>query len=44
MKNAAQTEEYATEVFDTNGVYLVPAFAGMGAPYWNQYAREPWWG
>ena len=39
VKNAAQTEEYATEVFDTNGVYLVPAFAGMGAPYWNQYAR-----
>lgn len=39
VKDAAQTEEYATEVFDTNGVYLVPAFAGMGAPYWNQYAR-----
>lgn len=39
VKNAAQTEEYASEVFDTNGVYLVPAFAGLGAPYWNQYAR-----
>lgn len=39
VKDAAQTEEYATDVFDTNGVYLVPAFAGMGAPYWNQYAR-----
>ncbi len=39
VKDAAQTEEYASEVFDTNGVYLVPAFAGMGAPYWNQYAR-----
>lgn len=39
VRDAAQTEEYASEVFDTNGVYLVPAFAGLGAPYWNQYAR-----
>ncbi len=39
VKSAVQTEEYAEEVEDTNGVYLVPAFAGMGAPYWNQYAR-----
>ena len=26
-------------VNDTNGVYIVPAFSGLGAPYWNQYAR-----
>ncbi len=39
IKTAAQSEEYADEVFDTNGVYIVPAFTGLGAPYWNQYAR-----
>ena len=39
IKNAAQTEEYARAVNDTAGVYIVPAFAGMGAPYWDQYAR-----
>lgn len=39
VKSAAQSEEYADEVWDTNGVYVVPAFAGMGAPYWNPYAR-----
>ena len=39
VKSAAQTQEYAENVDDTNGVYLVPAFAGMGAPYWDQYAR-----
>mgnify|MGYP002511358223 FL=1 len=39
IKNAAQTEEYAAAVEDTAGVYIVPAFAGMGAPYWDQYAR-----
>ncbi len=39
IKNAAQTEEYALSVPDTNGVYLVPAFTGLGAPYWDQYAR-----
>lgn len=38
-KKASQTEDYAVKVSDTNGVYLVPAFAGMGAPYWNPYAR-----
>lgn len=36
---AAQCEEYAVRVPDTAGVYIVPSFAGMGAPYWNQYAR-----
>lgn len=39
IKNAPQSESLATEVEDTAGVYVVPAFAGMGAPYWNQYAR-----
>ena len=39
IKTASQTQEYAEKVDDTGGVYLVPAFAGMGAPYWNPYAR-----
>lgn len=39
IKSAAQTMEYSTAVEDTAGMYIVPAFAGMGAPYWNQYAR-----
>ena len=39
LKSAAQSREYCEAVEDTAGVYIVPAFAGMGAPYWNQYAR-----
>lgn len=39
IKSAPQSQEYAEDVEDTTGVYVVPAFAGMGAPYWNQYAR-----
>ncbi len=39
LKTAAQSEEYCTAVEDTAGVYVVPAFAGLGAPYWQQYAR-----
>ena len=39
IKSAPQTEEYTDKVQDTTGVYVVPAFAGMGAPYWNPYAR-----
>ncbi|MEY8337510.1 glycerol kinase GlpK [Lachnospiraceae bacterium 62-35] len=39
IKNAPQTEDYCISVEDTGGVYVVPAFAGMGAPYWNPYAR-----
>ena len=39
LKDAAQTEEFANAVEDTNGVYVVPAFTGLGAPYWDQYAR-----
>ena len=39
IRTAGQSEEYAKRVPDSNGVYIVPAFAGMGAPYWNPYAR-----
>lgn len=39
IDNAAFSEEYAKKVPDSNGVYVVPAFAGLGAPYWDQYAR-----
>lgn len=39
LKSASQSEEYARAVSDTDGVYVVPAFTGLGAPYWNQYAR-----
>lgn len=39
IKDAADSEAYATAVEDTNGVYMVPAFVGLGAPYWDQYAR-----
>jgi glycerol kinase len=39
VKTTAQSEEYADEVYDTAGVYVVPAFTGLGAPYWNPYAR-----
>lgn len=39
VSDAADSEYFATKVEDTNGVYLVPAFAGLGAPYWDMYAR-----
>ncbi len=39
LKNASDSEEYAKRVQDTNGVYVVPAFTGLGAPYWDMYAR-----
>ncbi|MEL7566254.1 MAG: glycerol kinase GlpK [Dehalobacterium sp.] len=39
IQNAAETEAMAQSVKDTGGVYLVPAFAGLGAPYWDMYAR-----
>lgn len=39
LDNAADSERYATAVDDTNGVYVVPAFVGLGAPYWDPYAR-----
>lgn len=39
IRSSSQSEDYARMVNDTNGVYIVPAFSGMGAPYWNPYAR-----
>jgi len=39
IERAAESEELAASVHDTGGVYLVPAFVGLGAPYWDAYAR-----
>ncbi|APZ96628.1 glycerol kinase GlpK [Fuerstiella marisgermanici] len=39
FKTSAEVEKLAAEVPDTGGVYLVPAFAGLGAPHWDAYAR-----
>src|SRR2546423_512921 len=39
IKSAAEVEKLAATVPDSGGVYLVPAFAGLGAPHWDQYAR-----
>jgi len=39
FRSAAEVEALAAGVSDTGGVYLVPAFAGLGAPHWDQYAR-----
>ena len=39
IKTSAETLEIARSVADSGGVYVVPAFTGMGAPYWNMYAR-----
>jgi glycerol kinase len=39
IRISAEIEELAAEVKDNGGVYLVPAFAGLGAPHWNQHAR-----
>ncbi len=39
IKTSAEVEQLALKVKDTGGVYLVPAFAGLGAPHWNQDAR-----
>lgn len=39
IKEAKDTEGYAKSVPNSNGVYVVPAFTGMGAPYWDAYAR-----
>lgn len=39
IDSAADSEHMAGKVADTNGCYIVPAFTGLGAPYWNQYAR-----
>ncbi|MBK1441496.1 glycerol kinase GlpK [Parapedobacter sp. ISTM3] len=39
IRNSADVETLAKSVSDTDGVYLVPAFAGLGAPHWDPYAR-----
>ena len=39
IESAADSEYMAKKVSDTNGCYVVPAFTGLGAPYWDQYAR-----
>ena len=44
IKTAADVEALAAEVPDSGGVYLVPAFAGLGAPHWDQYARGAMFG
>lgn len=39
IRHSADVEQLAAKVPDSGGVYLVPAFAGLGAPHWNPYAR-----
>jgi glycerol kinase len=39
IENAAETESMASSLTDNGGVYFVPAFVGLGAPYWDPYAR-----
>lgn len=39
IDDAAQTDYFASKVKDNGGVYVVPAFVGLGAPYWDMYAR-----
>src|SRR5882672_4320697 len=39
LRNAAESQALAESVADTGGVYLVPAFVGLGAPHWDMYAR-----
>lgn len=39
IRDAAESEVLAKSVLDANGCYVVPAFVGLGAPYWDQYAR-----
>ena len=39
LKDATQSEKIASELASNNGVYMVPAFTGLGAPYWSADAR-----
>ncbi|WP_188206676.1 glycerol kinase GlpK [Alkalibacillus aidingensis] len=39
IKTSAESEDYATQVSSTDGVYVVPAFVGLGTPYWDSQAR-----
>ena len=43
LESSPDSEKYCLSVPDTNGVYVVPAFTGLGAPYWDQYAEVPFW-
>lgn len=44
IRSSAEVEKLAASVADNGGVYLVPAFAGLGAPHWDQYARGAMFG
>jgi glycerol kinase len=44
IRSSAEVESLAATVSNTDGVYVVPAFAGLGAPHWNQYARGSMFG
>src|SRR5690348_2867204 len=44
IKNSKDVERLAATVSDNGGVYFVPAFTGLGAPYWNQFARGSMFG
>ncbi|BAB73510.1 glycerol kinase GlpK [Anabaena sp. FACHB-709] len=44
IKTAAETETMANQVADNGGVYFVPAFSGLGAPYWDMNARGAFFG
>src|SRR4030066_920566 len=39
IQQASESERLASSIQSNDGVYLVPAFAGLGAPYWDMYAR-----
>lgn len=39
IRNSNEIEQLTADITDTDGVYMVPAFAGLGAPYWNQHAK-----
>lgn len=39
IQDSCDSEYYAQKVPDNGGVYIVPAFTGLGAPYWDMYAR-----
>jgi glycerol kinase len=44
INESLDSEYFATKVKDSNGIYLVPAFTGLGAPYWDPYARGAMFG
>jgi glycerol kinase len=44
IRSSGDVESLAASASDTGGVYMIPAFAGLGAPHWNQYARGSFFG